>query len=228
MKNAASLFETAGMFLLQISAHILDKENEEEEAPKADPGFIKPKLSIMIPNEGEAGEEDYSANVEENDSDDENHQEPKSMNKDLSQELVAIDEEDSILLSPSKFKTQQITYHTVQELILNKIMALLNDTLLFDISKIEKHNKAVKDSVIKSSQDLDVQVINFIINDLLPHSNKLGKQFERTLVSIIDKGCNGYIDAMSTPGINMFGSSSTIIAQSNSLSTYCLENLFQL
>lgn len=142
--------------------------------------------------------------------------------------LMSIDEEDSILMSPTRLRPQNVTMHNVQEMILNKIMDILKDTLLFDISLIEKHNKAVKDDVIKSSQDLDVQVINFIINSLLPHAHKLGKKFEHTLVSIIDKGCNGYLDAMSTSGLNMFGSSSTVLVKSNSLSTYCFDNLFEL
>ncbi|CAI2383397.1 unnamed protein product [Moneuplotes crassus] len=232
MKTSASLFETAGMFILQVSSHILGKEveAETETEEKSEDSFIKPNLSILIPNESEAEadeekEEDYSENVEEKE---EEKMESTPLDTDTRFSLRAIDEEDSILVSPSKIRHQVITFGTVQELILNKIMDLLNHNLLFDISRIEKHNKAVKDAVIKSSQDLDVQVINFIINDLLPHSYKLGKQFEHTLVSIIDKGCNGYLDTLSSPGINMFGSSSTVIAQSNSLSTYCFDNLFQL
>lgn len=47
-------------------------------------------------------------------------------------------------------------------------------------------------------------------------------------MSIIDKGCNGYLDNVSSSGLNMFGSSSTVIAKSNSLSNYCFDNLFQL
>lgn len=116
----------------------------------------------------------------------------------------------------------------MQDQVLNKITEILKEVLLFDISKIEKHNKAVKDSVIKSSQNLDVQIINFIINSLLPHASKLGKKFEHTLVSIIDHGCNGYLDAMTTSGMSMFTTSSTLLGQSNSLSTYCFDNLFEL
>ena len=150
------------------------------------------------------------------------------MEANLATSLRAIDEEDSILMSPSKFKSVDVTMQSVHDMILAKIMEILKETLLFDLTKIEKHNKAVKDAVIKSSQDLDVQVINFIINSLLPHAYKLGKKFEHTLVSIIDKGCNGYLDAMSTSGLNIFGSSSTVLAKSNSYSNYCFNNLFEL
>jgi hypothetical protein len=243
MKTSASLFEAAGMFLLQITSHLLDKEMEDHSSKSSGApteSMKKPNLTIEIPEyEGDDESKEHEdstaeiGNVNERDSDEEvqpqpneTHSKKHSFNN-IPTPLRAIDEEDSILLSPNKSRSNT-TIQGVQDMILNQIMDLLKETLLFDISKIEKHNKAVKDAIIKSSQDLDVQVINFIINTLLPHAYKLGKKYEHTLVSIIDKGCNGYIDSMSTSGMNMFGSSSTVLAQSNSLSTYCFDNLFEL
>lgn len=168
MKSSASLFETAGLFLMQISSHILDKDAEEEPEKHT---IIKPNLTIDIPDDGE-GEVDIE--IEERES--EEDEEPEAHTKAPSSTLRTIDEEDSIMMSPSKSKPNNVTLPQVQDLILNKLMNILNKSLLFDITKIEKHNKAVKDSIIKSSQDLDVQVINFIINDLLPHAYKLGKK----------------------------------------------------
>jgi hypothetical protein len=247
MKSSASLFETAGMFLLQVTSHILDKDVEEDSTnatESSQEGMKKPNLQIEISDDEDEGDREQNdsaadiGNIDEKDSDEEIHARNESITlkkggvKDTQHRakmsLMSIEEEDSILMSPARLKPQNVTMHSVQEMILGKIMDILKDTLLFDISRIEKHNKAVKDDVIKSSQDLDVQVINFIINSLLPHAHKLGKKFEHTLVSIIDKGCNGYLDAISTSGLNMFGSSSTVLAKSNSLSTYCFDNLFEL
>ena len=71
-------------------------------------------------------------------------------------------------------------------------------------------------NLVKSSQDLDLQVMSFIINCLLPASttdtifdeeNGKNREFENTLVKIIDAGCgSGCAD----------------------LSKYCLANLFEL
>lgn len=249
MKSGYSLFENAGMFLLKITSHILDKNVEEPTSetklkePKSG-GIKKSNLQIDISddeeNEEESKAKDDSAkideNVDEKGSDEEITAPPdafsinksKASKKTFDTSLRAIDEEDSIMMSPTRFKIPNANIQNVQEIILSKIMDIIKDVLLFNIGKIQKHNKAVKDDVIKSSQDLDVQVINFIINSLLPHANKLGKKFEHTLVSIIDNGCNGYLDTMSTSGLNMFGSSSTVLVQSNSLSTYCFDNLFEL
>ena len=240
MKNSTSLFETAGTFLLQITSHILDKDIEDQTSKEEDQSkswMKKFNLQIEIPSDDKDPDDFEEENIDEKDSDEEistnsDSLQKKSMVKgvvaNLATSLRVIDEEDSILMSPSKFKSIDITLQSVQDMILTKIMEILKETLLFDLTKIEKHNKAVKDAVIKSSQDLDVQVINFIINSLLPHAYKLGKKFEHTLVSIIDKGCNGYLDTMSTSGLNIFGSSSTALAKSNYYSTYCFGNLFEL
>lgn len=248
MKNNSSLFETAGMFLLQISSHLLDKEEKESEegeeekeiedkfedkivevAPvKPQLTFKKPFLQIEIPEDGEGEDQTDSARDDQNnegkDSDEEENVEAnifKDVKKSQPEKLRVIDEEESMVLSPGKLRRPTgITLTSVQDLLLNKIMDSLKDTLLFDIRKIENHNKAVKDAVIKSSQNLDVQIYNFIINALLPHADRIGKKFEHALVSIIDQGCNGYLDAMSSSGMNVLSSSSTLLGQSNSLSNY--------
>ena len=65
---------------------------------------------------------------------------------------------------------------------------------------------------MKSSQDLDIQIINFIINTLLVQAGHLDKQFEQELVCIIDEGCN------KTTG--------TLVTANSGLSQYCFSNLF--
>lgn len=95
--------------------------------------------------------------------------------------------------------------------------------LLFSPDKVSDHNKAVIEDVVKSSQDLDMQVMNFITNSLLPNCTDINdKDFHQTLVGIIDSGCNSVYSSQK------FTSGSTNSAFGNSLSKYCLNNLFEL
>lgn len=54
--------------------------------------------------------------------------------------------------------------------IWDRVINMLQTTLLFDTDRVKEHNKAVMQEVGKSSQDLDMQVMNFILNCLLPNS----------------------------------------------------------
>ena len=63
----------------------------------------------------------------------------------------------------------------------------------------QSHPKEVAQNLVKSSQELDLQVMSFIINCLLPASttdtifdeeNGKNREFESTLVKIIDAGCS--------------------------------------
>jgi hypothetical protein len=61
MKNNASLFETAGAFLLQITAHILEKETDGKNKAKEESketGFSKPNLTIKTTEDGEGDHEE--------------------------------------------------------------------------------------------------------------------------------------------------------------------------
>ena len=55
-------------------------------------------------------------------------------------------------------------------------MEALQTTILFDQSRIAEHNKAVHSEVLKGSQELDMQAMNFILNCLLPNSTLSGQQ----------------------------------------------------
>jgi hypothetical protein len=71
----------------------------------------------------------------------------------------------------------------------------------------------VLSEVQKSSQDLDIQLINFIVNCLLPNSvDHASPDFETHLISVIDQGCQQLSSNHA----------------SDSLSKYCLNNLFRL
>ena len=70
-----------------------------------------------------------------------------------------------------------------------------------------------------------MQVMNFILNCLLPNSTLLSgqqsteaqKMLEQTLVQIIDRGCS-----------NQFGSQAASSSASSNLSRYCFNNMFEL
>ena len=86
-----------------------------------------------------------------------------------------------------------------RSLVWDQVIESLKTTLLFDSSKIHDHNKAVLQEVVKQSQELDMLVMNFILNCLLPNSAIQGQQssetqklLEQSLVNIIDKGCTNH------------------------------------
>ncbi len=54
-------------------------------------------------------------------------------------------------------------------MVWDRVILLVKNNLLFNPEKVQNHNKAVVEDVVKSSQDLDMQVMNFITNSLLPN-----------------------------------------------------------
>lgn len=109
-----------------------------------------------------------------------------------------------------------------RQLVWEKVMEALQTTILFDVARIAEHNKAVTNEVMRGSQELDMQAMNFILNCLLPNSTLSGQQsseaqkiLEQTLVQIIDRGCG-----------NQPASSSS--SQTANLSRYCFHNMFEL
>jgi len=86
----------------------------------------------------------------------------------------------------------------------------MNTSLLFKAENVVRHNPSVISEVVKSSQDLDMQIMNFVINCLLINSADVkDKDLEQTLVQIIDSGCNSVnankLNLPSNSG-NIFGS----------------------
>ena len=75
-------------------------------------------------------------------------------------------------------------------------MPLAKNHLLFHPENVANHNKAVVEDVVKSSQDLDMQVMNFITNSLLPNCGEIADAgLYANLVGIIDNGCNSVYSA---------------------------------
>ena len=78
-------------------------------------------------------------------------------------------------------------------------------------------NRNLIEDLLKSCQEMEVLVINFIVNDLLPHSLKLKKEKQIKLLNLLDLGCN--FDS-STISFNS--------TQNSNISKVCIENLFDL
>lgn len=119
-------------------------------------------------------------------------------------------------------------------LVWERVIELLQSTLLFDSSKVVDHNKAVLQEVAKASQELDMQAMSFILNCLLPNSamahgslqnSETQKVLEQSLVNIIDRGCSN-----SSTGFGSHSSLSSVAGgrSGDNLSKYCFTNMFEL
>lgn len=63
-------------------------------------------------------------------------------------------------------------------MVWERVIPLARSNLLFNPERVSNHNKAVVEDVVKSSQDLDMQVMNFITNSLLPNCSDINdKEF---------------------------------------------------
>ena len=120
----------------------------------------------------------------------------------------------------------------IRQQVWDRMITMLQTTLLFDFERVKDHNKSVMVEVAKCSQDLDMQVMNFILNCLLPNSaraqsNQKSKSsqeaqriLEQSLVQIIDRGCSSSQSMTSSSFGSTLGGSS--------LSKYCFNNMFEL
>ena len=76
------------------------------------------------------------------------------------------------------------------------------------------------EELLKSCQDMEIQIINFIVNGLLPNSLKIPKEMQIKLLILLDVGSNF--------DYNTFNLSSQSGSQSSSISRVCISNLFEL
>jgi hypothetical protein len=113
----------------------------------------------------------------------------------------------------------------------------METSLLFDGSRTNELEKSIMPDLLQSSQELDIQVINFVVMCLLPncvdapeHASSDQRSFEQNLVQIIDTCCN---NNQQTYGQNVSGGIKSSSTNSNNqggtnLSRYCFNNLFEL
>lgn len=76
------------------------------------------------------------------------------------------------------------------------------------------------EDLLKSCQDMEIQIIFFIVNSLLPNSLKIPKEMQIKLLSLLDIGSNFDYNIL-----NNIGQSSV---NNSSVSRVCIENLFEL
>lgn len=76
------------------------------------------------------------------------------------------------------------------------------------------------EELMKSCQDMEIQIINFIVNGLLPNSLKIPKEMQIKLLTLLDMGSNF--------DYNVFNLNSQSLSQSSSISRVRISNLFEL
>ena len=93
---------------------------------------------------------------------------------------------------------------------------------IFEQSEIGYKNisKNLLEDLLKSCQEIEIQIINFIVNALLPNSTKIPKEIQIKLLNLIDIGSNfdyNITTNILSPSIN-----------NSKISRVCIENLFEL
>lgn len=76
------------------------------------------------------------------------------------------------------------------------------------------------DELLKSCQDMEIQIIYFIVNSLLPNSIRIPKEMQIKLLNLLDIGSNLDYNTMNNISQPSSGTSS--------ISRVCIENLFEL
>jgi len=76
------------------------------------------------------------------------------------------------------------------------------------------------EDLLKSCQDMEIQIIYFIVNSLLPNSLKIPKEMQIKLLNLLDIGSNF--------DYNTLNNISQTSISSSSISRVCIENLSKL
>jgi hypothetical protein len=81
-------------------------------------------------------------------------------------------------------------------------------------------SRNILEELLKSCQEMEIQIINFIVNGLLPNSLKIPKEMQIKLLMLLDIGSNF--------DYNLFNLGSQTSSSSSSISRVCISNLFEL
>lgn len=154
----------------------------------------------------------------------------------------------SYLLNPSLYKLSENLFKEPQKIILEKnessedikkqqeitadeelqnMVWLYTMDLIKEIMKVTESSligidKQLAEEVLKKSQDLDINIMNFILKVLLPMSSTISKERQQQLVNLIDSGCTSIYSSLAySPRTNIrFGN--------DSLSKFCISTLIEL
>jgi len=93
--------------------------------------------------------------------------------------------------------------------------------VIIDIPKhlLDQLDKKIMDDVIKKSQDLDIILMNFILEALLPNSENLDRSLQQELIILIDSGCTAFNTSFSSISFKSTG---------DILDTFCISALVRL
>ena len=78
----------------------------------------------------------------------------------------------------------------LHEVVWSQTIKIVKEILKINESSVASLEKHLIEEVIKKSQDMDMNMMNFILKTLLPSSKNAGKERQEELISLIDNGCN--------------------------------------
>ncbi len=109
---------------------------------------------------------------------------------------------------------QKVIFYLKNEDIWEKIIQLFTEIFKQSESGYKMIDKLFIEELIKSCQEMEIQIINFIVNVLLPNAIYIGNSLQSKLLSLLDIGSN--IDYKENSNSSL------------SISKMCLNNLFNL
>lgn len=226
-KGSQTLFYSVGLYAMHFSSYLLNPRHFKQRMHV----HFKQMKEQQNPTRGQSSFPLGSTGFAKFNSSPEEQQSQYNTTSDI----MFSEQLEFAIVDPDLISTQPMQSAEIKALVWAKVVPLVKSALLFNPDKVLAHNKAVVEDVVKSSQDLDMQVMNFITNSLLPNcadgiasESSFGKEaVQGILVSIIDNGCNSVYSSQ-----RLSQGSSTMIASTgpfgNTLSKYCLNNLFEL
>ena len=109
---------------------------------------------------------------------------------------------------------QKIIFYLKNNILWEKIIQLFKEIFTQSESGYNMIDKSFQEDLIKSCQDMEVEIINFIVNVLLPNAIYIENSLQTKLLSLLDIGSN--IDYKENSNSSL------------SMSKMCLNNLFIL
>ncbi len=187
----------------QEDNNVVEQEQNEEQRPpaaeKRTPLKKRPKLGISIPEDEEAKAEPAGEATA-----------PPT--------TEAVQDEDKIFpadlgLIPNK---------ELQELAWPLTLHAVKEILYIDEQAMLALDKYLAEDVAKRSQDLGINIVNFIFKSLLPNSGGLSSSQQAELIEIVDHGCTVLTSAAVPTGGSLGGFSN------DALSRHCIYTLIDM
>ena len=110
---------------------------------------------------------------------------------------------------------------------LNEIFSSLISSydLIFNQTSYQNIQKNYKENLIKSIQEMEIDIIQFIVKILLPHSLYINKELQMKLLNLLDMGSNFNYSNSNNSNYNSSNGNNN---DTSSISKVCISNLFEL